>query len=103
MQITRPFLTLTRPITPLYSNKSKVNESLPAPSQRTGFDSTQVKEVVKELDQLEQRIIIIGNPLLWPKLYLLEAKVNLFLHFLQKDDFDNIYRKFNSPIFIRFY
>jgi hypothetical protein len=92
MQITRASSTLTRPITPLYSNISKVNESLSAQSQRTGFDSTQVKEVVKELDQLEQRIKI-GNPLLWPDLYRLEAKVKLFLNFLNDEDFHNKYKK----------
>jgi hypothetical protein len=75
-----------------------VNESLPAPSQRTGFDSTQIKKVLEELDLLDKRIKTNGNHLLWTDLYRLEAKVNLFLHFLQIEDFDKIYRKFNESL-----
>jgi hypothetical protein len=82
MQITRPFLTLTRPITPLYSNKSKVNESPPAPSQRSGFDHFQLGWFSRVIQE-----IVDGNTQGWPPLHEIQEKVQLFIHFLQLDYF----------------
>ena len=92
MQITRASSSLTRPFTPP-NNKSKVSQLPPAPHQRSGFDSKQEEKVLNGLELLGMRIDN-GNPLLWPQLYLLKAKVEFFLHFINKDEiFHNEYKK----------